>query len=38
VEAAGLAVFLASDESSFITGAVCPNDGGLTATRDVIHC
>ncbi len=30
-EIAALAVFLASDESSFITGTVNPIDGGMTA-------
>jgi len=35
-EGASLALFLASDESTFITGAVCPIDGGLTATRNLI--
>jgi NAD(P)-dependent dehydrogenase (short-subunit alcohol dehydrogenase family) len=30
-EIAALAVFLASDESSFITGTINPIDGGMTA-------
>ncbi len=30
-EVARLALFLASDESKFITGAVVPIDGGMTA-------
>lgn len=31
-DVANLALFLASDESSFITGALIPIDGGITAT------
>jgi NAD(P)-dependent dehydrogenase (short-subunit alcohol dehydrogenase family) len=30
-EIANVALFMASDESRFITGAVLPVDGGLTA-------
>jgi NAD(P)-dependent dehydrogenase (short-subunit alcohol dehydrogenase family) len=33
-ECANLALFLASDEASWINGVVCPIDGGLTATRE----
>ena len=29
-EVAGVAVFLASDKASFVTGAILPVDGGMT--------
>jgi len=35
-ELAALALFLASDESTWITGVTHPIDGGLSATRDLI--
>ncbi len=36
-DVANLALFLASDESDFITGAAIPIDGGITSGTDVLH-
>ena len=32
-DVAGIALFLASDQSAYVTGAVIPADGGLAALR-----
>jgi NAD(P)-dependent dehydrogenase (short-subunit alcohol dehydrogenase family) len=32
-DVAGIALFLASDQSSYVSGAIIPADGGLAALR-----